>query len=103
MRLLRIWDHIGKRDAPYFMLWDQLCVRNSLQAMWIPRHPQTVTSPPARSLPELELAQDHRDSRFSWPYLLPEEQDLLREYLGEALWCEERERLEPGEDLPVLV
>lgn len=82
------------------MLWDQLCGRNSLQAL---RTPQTLTPPPARSLPELDLAQDHRDSRLSWPYLFPDEQDLLREYLGEALWREERERLEPGEDLPVLV
>lgn len=57
----------------------------------------------ACQLQELGTAPGHRDSCSSWPYLLPEEQDLLREYLGEALWCEERERLEPGEDLPVLV
>lgn len=52
---------------------------------------------------ELAPAQGDRDSRSRWPYLFPEEQDLLREYLGEALWCEERERLEAGEDLPVLL
>lgn len=54
----------------------------------------------------LATAQSHRDSCFNWPYLFPEEQDLLREYLGEGLRREERERLEqlePGEDLPVLV
>lgn len=36
-----------------------------------------------------------------WPYLFPEEQDLLREYLGEALRGEEQ--LEAGEERPVLL
>lgn len=43
-------------------------------------------------------SQRHRSGR---PYLLPEEQDLLREELGEALRCEER--LEAREERPVLL
>lgn len=88
---------------PFSRASAQLCVASSPQALLIP--PNSYTSPckePA-SWQELDTAQCDRDSRFSWPYLLAEEQDLLREYLGEAVWCEERERLEPGEDLPVLV
>lgn len=91
------------------MVLAQLCVASSPQAMWIPRHPSnsyTCSCKEPASLQELNIAQDHKDSRFSWPYLFPEEQDLLPEYLGEALWCEEREwleRLEPRDDLPVLV
>lgn len=79
-----------------------------------PVHPKSCGSPgtpklshlplqAACQLQELDTGLGHRDSCSSWPYLFPEEQDLLREYLGEALRCEERERLEPGEDLPVLV
>jgi len=96
----------GGRDAPYFRAFAQLCVPSSPQAMWIPRHPPNSYTSPCKepaSLQNLDIAQGHRDSRPSWPYLFPEEQDLLREYLGEALRCEERERLELGEDLPVLV
>lgn len=65
--------------------------------------PKLLHLPLQRSWQELDIAQGHRDSCLSWPYLFPEEQDLLREYLGEALWCEDREWLELGEDLPVLV
>lgn len=74
---------------------------------WAP--PKLLQPPPCKepaSLQELDIARGQRDRRFCWPYLFPEEQDLLREYLGEVWWCEERERLErlePGEDLPVLV
>lgn len=89
---------MGGKDVPY--CWSYVAL-----------YTQTKTLSPTslRSLTAckgLDVAQGVRDSRLHWPYLFPEEQDLLREYLGEALWCEERERLErlePGEDLSVLL
>lgn len=72
-------------------------------APWAP----TQTLPPlpkeSASLQEPQVAQSDGESHLCWPYLFPEEQDLLREYLGEALRGEEQERLEPGEDRPVLL
>lgn len=82
------------RNAPYF---------KGYVAPWAP----TQTLPPlpkeSASLQEPQVAQSDGESHLCWPYLFPEEQDLLREYLGEALRGEEQEWLEPGEDRPVLL